>query len=644
MRNNILTGMFLTAAALFFTAGTYGQEKQIDPAIYKADGIPDSLKTDANSVMRYSYIDIAVKGPGKIVEKVHTVVTILNEKANDEAAISLPYNRKFSTVSSFEMIIYDALGKQLKKYRRGDMYEHAAFDDASLVTDDRLMSIAHSVASYPTTVEMIFEVDRNSLIDLDSWRIQEEEQSVQNSSYHIAISNDAGFRYLDKNTAIKPQKSSIANMDNYVWQVANLKAIKPEKGAVQWAVCPRIDFAASKFEYYGLPGDISSWQSYGKWQQELNADVSTLSPQRADEIRKMTADIKTDKEKAQFLYNYLQKNMRYVSIQLGIGGLKPFPAEFVDQKKYGDCKALSNYMVAMLKAVNIPAYYAKVKAGANEEPCNAAFPFDMSNHIIVCVPFKGDTTWLECTSNTQQFGKLGSFTENRNALLITENGGKLVNTPRSTPEENQFNGEVHLTLDADGGAKAVVKIASTGEFRDEFLAVEAAKTDDQKEFFQRALNMKQPSVFEINPSADNNWVKELSFNLEYDKFCDVASGDKQFYRPKVFDLCGITVPVLEKRKADFYFNSPMQMSCVTNIDLPAGFEVDALPANQSLKFTYGTYDVNYVYDAAKNQVISKANFKLTNQVIPAAKYAELQQYLDAVAKAQNKKLVIKHKA
>ncbi|XHR94668.1 hypothetical protein ACFJIV_31120 [Mucilaginibacter sp. UC70_90] len=88
----------------------------------------------------------------------------------------------------------------------------------------------------------------------------------------------------------------------------------------------------------------------------------------------------------------------------------------------------------------------------------------------------------------------------------------------------------------------------------------------------------------------------------------------------------------------------MLKTCVTTIDLPAGFEIDALPTDQSLKFTYGTYDVKYVYDATKNQVVSTTKFNLKNHVIPAAKYTEMQVYMDAIAKAQNKKLVIRRKA
>ena len=72
--------------------------------------------------------------------------------------------------------------------------------------------------------------------------------------------------------------------------------------------------------------------------------------------------------------------------------------------------------------------------------------------------------------------------------------------------------------------------------------------------------------------------------------------------------------------------------------------METLPVNANLKFSYGNYELNYVYNKEKNQVVSTAKFILNNQVIPAVKYTEMQQYMDAIAKAQNKKLVIKKKA
>jgi len=636
---------FITAACFLVVKHANSQDKDVPKELYAASGIPDSMKENANSVLRYSMIENEVKSPGKQELKVHYIVTVLNEKANSAAGIALNYNKKFSSISLFEMKIYDADGKLLKKYHKSDMYDHAAEDYESIITDDRVLEIGHTIVNYPTTVEIIFETDQSSLIGLGEWEIQREEQSVQNSYYALSISNDGGFRFLDKNTTLMPQKASSGNTDIYSWQVHNLKAIKLEDGAMSWRVLPEIRFIGSKFEFYGQPGDISTWQNYGKWQQALNSDVCTLSPERVLEIKKMTDTIKTDKEKAKFLYKYMQQNMRYVSIQLGIGGLKPFPATFVDQKKYGDCKALSNYMCALLRAVDINSYYAKINSGSNQEPADYSFPYDYSDHIILCIPFKNDTTWLECTSSTQTFGKLGAFTENRNALIITEDGGKLVKTPKSNAQDNQFNSETHLILDADGGAKAQIKILSTGEVRDIFVDIlPALNADKQKELLLRNLDIRQPAAFDFKSGNDINGIKEFSLDLDYDKYCDIKAGDKMFYHPQALTFWDFTLPVLDKRKTDYYFDYPMQGSSVSTIDLPAGYEVETLPVNQSLKFTYGNYEINYAYDAAKNQVTSTAKFILTNQLIPAAKYTELQVYLDAVAKAQNKKLVIRKKA
>jgi hypothetical protein len=636
--------LILIACACFL-AGAKAYCQDIPKELYIASGIPDSLKQDANSVLRYSMADYNVEGPGKVVIKVHTIVTILNEKANDEAEISLPYNKKFSSVNSFEMRVYDADGKLMKKYHKSDLYDHAAESEESIITDDRVLVAGHTVANYPTTVEMIYEIEQSSLIGIGQWDVQEDEQSIQNSYCRVSIDSTAGFRYLNRNISVIPQKTNVGKNAVYLWKVSNLKAFKIEEGSMPWRFLPVVRFAQNKFEFYGIPGDISSWQNYGKWQLKLNSDVSTLSPQRIAEIRKMTDTIKTDKDKARFLYKYMQENMRYVSIQLGIGGLKPFPATFVDEKKYGDCKALSNYMCALLKAVNINSYYVKINAGENEEPADFSFPYDYSNHIILCIPFKNDTTWLECTSTTQAFGKLGPFTENREALLITEDGGKLINTPKSKASDNQFNSEVHIILNTDGSARAQAKILSTGELRSIFVdLLPTLKADERKEALIRNFDIKQPTSFDFRTGGDVNSVKEVNLDLEYDKFCDVITSDKQFYRPWALALWDATVPITEKRKTDFYFKFPLQESCITTIDLPQGFEVESMPTNASLKFTYGTYDVSYVYNKDKNQVIGTAKFVLNNQVIPAAKYTEMQVYMDAVAKAQNKKLVIRKKA
>lgn len=640
-----LTRLLLYAA--FYALGNqvvFGQDKSLPKDLYIASAVPDSLKEDAHKVIRYSMEEMKVSGPGKLVEKGHKIVTILDEKAEDAAMLYLPYSKKYSSVNAAQMLVYDATGKLIKKYGKSDMYDRSAEDGMSVITDSRFMVMQHSVASYPITIETYYEITQYSYLDLSQWRIQPPETGVQNATYKITVVPDVHFRYKNKNTNITPIKETAGGYDVYTWQVKNLKAVEPEEEAPAWTVTPHIIFAADKFEYYGMEGDFSSWQNFGKWQMVLNADVCNLSPQRAEEVKQLTANFKTDQEKARFLYNYMQKSMRYVSIQLGVGGLKPFPASFVDQKKYGDCKALSNYMKALLQAAGIRSHYAIINAGANEEPADMDFPASPFNHVILCIPFKNDTTWLECTSNTSAYGKLGAFTENRRALLVTEDGGKLVNTPKSTFADNQFNSMVQVKLEADGGATAKLKILSTGGYRDLYVdQLPTISQDKQKEYLLRSLNFKQPSYFNFKDVPDSAGIKEVDFELEYDTFAEVSAGSKKFYRPRVFDLWRMTVPVVDKRRSAFYFEHPMQKSCVTVISLPEGFEAESVPENVNLKFSYGTYQASYQYDATKNEVVSTVKFNLNNHVIPAAKYTEMQQYMDKITSAQNKKLVIRKK-
>ncbi len=316
-------------------------------------------------------------------------------------------------------------------------------------------------------------------------------------------------------------------------------------------VIPRVEFAIDQFDCYGYPGDISSWQNFGKWLQGLSGDIGTLTPARIAEIKKMTDTIKNDRAKAVFLYKYMQQNMRYVSIQLGIGGYRPFAATFVDDKKYGDCKALSNYMHALLKAVDIPSYCAIIRAGENQEAADFSFPHNDFNHEILCVPFKNDTTWLECTSNKTEFGKLGAFTENRNALLITEDGGKLVSTPKSLAKDNQFNSEVHIALNPDGSAKAQIKIISTGEYRLDYFGSTAMKLDEQKQFWLEQLQIKQPSLFNLELGKDTNYTQQIALNMEFDKFCDVMTGAQAILSAGGFQIMGQYRSYSRKKESRF---------------------------------------------------------------------------------------------
>src|SRR5213076_654770 len=120
-----------------------------------------------------------------------------------------------------------------------------------------------------------------------------------------------------------------------------------------------------QFSFYGSQGNLSSWKSLGEWLNGLYNGQDELPEERKAFQANLVKDAPGDREKVRLIYKYMQENFRYVSIQLGIGGLKPFPATFTDQKKYGDCKGLSNYMKASLKAVGIKSYVAIINSQYN---------------------------------------------------------------------------------------------------------------------------------------------------------------------------------------------------------------------------------------------------------------------------------------
>ncbi|MGO8056517.1 hypothetical protein, partial [Rhizobium leguminosarum] len=77
------------------------------------------------------------------------------------------------------------------------------------------------------------------------------------------------------------------------------------------------------------------WENFGRWQKTLISQTNKLPESNAGFYRNLVKDAKSEKEKVQILYKHLQENYRYVGIQLGIGGWKPFPADFTEKKKYG---------------------------------------------------------------------------------------------------------------------------------------------------------------------------------------------------------------------------------------------------------------------------------------------------------------------
>ena len=324
---------------------------------------------------------------------------------------------------------------------------------------------------------------------------------------------------------------------------------------------------------------------------------------------------------------------------MGIGGYKPFPAEFTDNKKYGDCKGLSFYTYSILKLLGIKSYVALVNAEFNNEPVDPAFPCNQFNHVILCIPQPKDTIWLECTSKTNDFGILGAFTENRNALLITDDGGILVATPKSTSSENKSDVITKVVLKDDGSGTTSTLLRSTGDFKEIMNSIIDEKKDDQKESIVFYMGFKQPDEFIITKEDEPGSITAIDLAIE--KIPEFIAGNKMFLSPRIYKIWTTKLPKSVNRKQDYYFQCPFEKTDTAVYILPAGYKQNAFPQAKEIKCDFGSYSTKYWYDTERNAIFSIASFVLIQNKIPAGKYASVKKFFDEILLDDTQKIVIK---
>ena len=438
---------------------------------YPVATIAPALLKDAHVVKRMEESSLEIVSLTEAVYKHKYALTILDEAGQRHAGIVEQYD-KLQKINTLTGALYDAAGNQLKKVKGKEINDYSAISDISLFEDNRIKVHDFNYGNYPYTVEYEVETEFNNTYGFPDFTPQlYEHASVEKSSFTFIMPEGYGLRYKAFNYATAPViTSTLKGKKVMTWEVKNLPAITRPFASPPWhELTPTVMFAPTEFQLEGFKGDASSWASYGKFQLQLNQNRDVLPPNMLTKVQQLTTGIADPKEKVRKLYEFMQSQTRYISIQLGIGGLQPFEAGFVAQKGYGDCKALSNYMYSLLKAAGIPSYYTTIRAGESTDDLDLMedFPSHQSNHIVLCVPLAKDTVWLECTSQSKPAGYMGGFTGNRKALAITEEGGKLIATPHYGVNENLQVRKIKSTVDEEGNLSATVYTSSKAMRQDD---------------------------------------------------------------------------------------------------------------------------------------------------------------------------------
>jgi transglutaminase-like putative cysteine protease len=627
----IFTLIFLNGIALYGIA---------QAPVYSALTIPDSLKRDAAMVVRDEYLKVVVKDKNTARYEVHQVITVLNEQGRKYLSF-VQFSDKFHVLDDAEIKVYDLLGNKKSSYTQKEMT--ALNYGEGLVPEGKVTYFNINAVSFPVTVEFNYTIKYRGIFSLPGYDMQSPWKSVQHSVFEVEVPADPGVRYKLVNTSNQPVITHEGSKDIYRWEQKNLTVFKLEKhSGSPYSYEPAVFLGPNKFQLDDYDGDMTSWKNFGDWMNNLYLKTTGLPEDKKLFYQEMVKNAKTDREKAEILYSYMQNNMRYVSIQLGIGGLRPFPASFVDNKKYGDCKALSNYLKSALDAVGVKASIVIIQGGMNPRNVLEDFPANYFNHAILCIPQPKDTIWLECTSTTLPFAQLGPFTENRKAMMVTDNGGVLVNTPVSNYKSN--TGSIHTIIEVNdaGGAKVNAVCTLKGDERDNLLMrFHDLKEDDKRKYFITEKEWKQPDVFEITTSPNKSNPYLVNAKMDYDKIYSFNAGSKLFFEPRLYPIFDEDITENNNRVRDYYFTCPYQTIDTTVYKFPAGYTLESMPKNKSVSKPFAEYSCTYTWDATSRTLSSVATLQIKERVIKAADYTFLYDFKKQVMASVNEKIVMK---
>ncbi len=607
---------------------------------FPVSAIPDDLKKDVNVVVREDQMTFTILSQSKAILHVFFVATIFNENGKNFAEETVGYD-KLSKVTMFKGSVYNANGESIKRLKNSEIYDRSAYDGFSLYSDARLKHIDLSHGSYPYTIEFEYEIEYKFLFIIPgSALVSQEKVSCQHFSYTLVYPENLKPRYKTFNISDNPTATKNDGIETTSWSFKNIQPIKFEPLSKREEMIAQITVAPTRFEYDNYIGTMTTWDEFGKWIGTLNKDRNILPEETKQKIRQLTANLKTSEEKAKVLYEYMQNKTRYVSIQLGIGGFQPFEASVVDKTGYGDCKALSNYMVAMLNEVGVKANYILIRAGEGAAGIKQDFPSSQFNHAIVAVPNGKDTLWLECTSQTNPFGYQGTFTGDRQALMITNDGAKIVNTIQYSAEQNVQSRRADVFVDLSGNAKAKIKTNYSGiQYENDHLNFMLRdQYDDQKKWVQKTTSI--PS-FDINSFSMKN-IKDkiptaiVDLDLTLNRLATV-SGKRIFITANLMNRSTFIPEKVEARRTKVVRKSTYIDLDTIRYHLPEGIYPEFLPTPIKLKNRFGEYEATFQLDQDNLLYIRKV--KMNKGEFPAESYTELIDFYRSMNKSDNIKIV-----
>jgi ribosome-binding ATPase YchF (GTP1/OBG family) len=633
MKRNIYCTVLTVVFSLNFT---FCQKNE-----YSAFLIPSSLKENANAVVRDNSIEITIEDVDRMFVKKREVVTVLNKLGIVDARIAEGYDND-TKITDLSAIIYDAFGNEIKKYKERDFIDVSAVSGGTLYSDARVKYVEYTPISYPYTLVFESKYKTSTTGFIPSWfPINGYHISVEKSKF--LLKNPKGIKWRRKETNFEGFDIDKISSDIETSYLAkNEKALKYEDNATSYRdMLPKATVALNRFSLKGVLGDYSNWKEFGFWMSsKLLNGRNALEESTKIKIKNLVKGVENPIERAKIVYQFMQNKTRYISVQVGIGGWEPIAANQVDKMGYGDCKGLTNYTKSLMDVAGVESYYTIVYADEKRD-IDKEFSSIQGNHIILNIPNKGNDVWLECTSQTMPFGFLGDFTDDRNVLVVTPEGGLIKRTSIYKGEENLQIIKGTIQLDTLGNVKASLERVSKGlQF-------------DDKSYYERyteeeLIKNYKSSVWNYNNNLEIESVKLKNDkeNIVFTEYLGItvknyaAINEQEYlFRVNIFNKNNFVPKRYRTRKLPLKISRGYKDVDEYEISIPDGYLLSALPLEKVLTTKFGTYKVAFTK-------INDTTFKyhktmiIKEGVYPKEDYKIYRRFRKSIAKYESLRIAI----
>lgn len=604
--------------------------------------IPDNLKERNHAVVREDATDFHVKDPANAVMRRTVVITILDEQGSAYADFSC-YTDMYSSIGSFSGEVYDREGKSIRKIRKGDLKFTDYF--AGLASDTRQHYYEPAITSYPYTIRYEYEISyKNRVFGFPLFvPAGGRNTSVQMASYKLTVPQGYVFHTHAQQLDVETVKTTVKQEDIYEWKLENYPGLVYEPFSKPfYEMIPLLYISPDSFVFGNTRGSMSDWEQYSQWQWELMKGRDILPEGLKEEVRRITANANSDREKIRLLYDYLGATTRYVSIQIGIGGFQPMTVEEVYRNKYGDCKALSFYMQAMLRECGIESYYTEIGIYNRRIIPDFVHP-TLTNHAILQVPLEGETLWLECTNPQLPFGYTHADLAGRPALVY-RNGTATVEEVECYPDSlNLHTLKAEIVLNRDGSAKGSVRTTRQLHRYEDYAVFPKLQEREKINRIKSGFNLVNLQVSNLSMEEDKSTIPSIGIHYDVESLkYGSMSGNRLFIPLNPFFKYNFPRLGREnQRKTAIRISQGFFDREVITLDYPDDMEMETGMVFERLDTPFGIFDLKVF--PLEGKLIIRREFQLYTGEYDTSMYGEFKQFIEACDKTMSGQLILVRK-